>query len=163
MRATRPSDPLAPDAVRSYVKFGASVRATMYLVLAAKARALLQGRYHVTAADLAALALPVLRHRVLTNYQAESHGKSVDDVLRALLAARRMTAPEERMQRTQEATHAETAALAAAAARGAVGALRTSTLAARAAVEGTLVGLHRSPQFGFSQEFAEYRAYMRGR
>ena len=89
VRATRPDDPLAPDAVRSYVKFGASVRATMFLVLAAKARALLQGRYHVTPADVAALTLPVLRHRVLTNYQAESHGKSVDDVLRALLVAHR--------------------------------------------------------------------------
>jgi MoxR-like ATPase len=89
VRATRPDDPLAPEAVRSYVKFGASVRATMFLILAAKARALLAGRYHVTAADLRALALPVLRHRVLTNYQAESHGKSVEDVLRTLLAAPR--------------------------------------------------------------------------
>jgi MoxR-like ATPase len=88
VRATRPEDPLASEAVRSYVRFGASVRATMFLLLAAKARALLQGHYHVTTADIAALALPVLRHRVLTNYQAESHGKSVDDVLRSLLAER---------------------------------------------------------------------------
>jgi MoxR-like ATPase len=88
VRATRPDDPLAPEAVRSYVKYGASVRATLFLVLAAKARALLQGRYHVTEADLAALALPVLRHRVLTNYQAESQGRSSDDVLAALLQAR---------------------------------------------------------------------------
>ncbi|MGH8144327.1 MAG: AAA family ATPase [Steroidobacteraceae bacterium] len=88
VRATRPSDPLAPAAIRSYVKFGASVRATMYLLLSAKARALLEGRYHVTEADLRALALPVLRHRVLTNYQAESDGRSVDDVLRSLLEAR---------------------------------------------------------------------------
>ncbi len=88
VRATRPEDPLAPEVVRSYVRFGASVRATMFLLLAAKARALLQARYHVTAADVAGLALPVLRHRVLTNYQAESHGKSVDDVLRSLLAER---------------------------------------------------------------------------
>jgi len=88
VRATRPTDPLAPEAVRHYVKFGASVRATMFLLLSAKARALLEGRYHVTDADLRALALPVLRHRVLTNYQAESDGRSVDDVLRALLDAR---------------------------------------------------------------------------
>ena len=88
VRATRPEDPLAPEAVRSYVKYGASVRATLFLVLAAKARALLQGRYHVTEADLAALALPVLRHRVLTNYQAESHGKDSDDVLSSLLQSR---------------------------------------------------------------------------
>jgi len=90
VRATRPEDELAPEPVRSYVRFGASVRATMFLTLAAKARALLQGRYHVTEADLHALALPVLRHRVLTNYQAESHGKSVDEVLRAVLASGRL-------------------------------------------------------------------------
>ena len=88
VRSTRPSDPLASEGVRRYVKFGASVRATMYLMLAAKARALLEGRYHVTAGDLKALALPVLRHRVLTNYQAESQGMSADDVLRSLVAER---------------------------------------------------------------------------
>jgi MoxR-like ATPase len=88
VRATRPGDPLATDAIRRYVKFGASVRATMFLVLSAKARALLAGRYHVTEEDLRALALPVLRHRVLTNYHAESEGLTTDAVLRALLAAR---------------------------------------------------------------------------
>jgi MoxR-like ATPase len=88
VRATRPADPLAPEVVRRYVKFGASVRATMFLTLAAKARALLAGRYHVTDADIHALALPVLRHRVLTNYHAESQSLRVDDVLQQLLAAR---------------------------------------------------------------------------
>jgi MoxR-like ATPase len=88
VRATRPTDPHASDAVKRYVKFGASVRATMFLVLAAKARALLDGRFHVTEEDVRALALPVLRHRVLTNYHAESDGQSVDDVLRTLLVAR---------------------------------------------------------------------------
>jgi MoxR-like ATPase len=87
VRATRPEDPLAPAAVKSLVKYGASVRATLFLVLAAKARALLQGRYHVSDADLAALALPVLRHRVLVNYQAESQGQSSDDVLSGLVQA----------------------------------------------------------------------------
>jgi len=81
VRATRPIEPSAPDAVRRYVRYGASVRATQFLCLAAKARALMSGRYHVTVEDLHALAPPVLRHRVLTNYQAESDGKSVDDVL----------------------------------------------------------------------------------
>jgi MoxR-like ATPase len=88
VRATRPEDPLAREAVRSYVKYGASVRATLFLVLAAKARALLQGRYHVTESDLVALALPVLRHRVLTNYQAEAHGQDSDAVLGSLLQSR---------------------------------------------------------------------------
>ncbi len=85
VRATRPADPQAPDVVRRYVNFGASVRATMFLILAAKARALLEGRYHVTTADVRELALPVLRHRVLVNYFAESDNVSVDDVLRGLL------------------------------------------------------------------------------
>jgi MoxR-like ATPase len=88
VRATRPSDPLATDPIRRYVKFGASVRATMFLVLAAKARALLEGRYHVIVDDLRALVLPVLRHRVLTNYHAESEGLSTDAVLLGLLEQR---------------------------------------------------------------------------
>ena len=87
VRATRPKDPLAPDIVRKYVQYGASVRATMFLTLAAKARALMQGRYHVTREDIAALALPVMRHRVLTNYFAESDGVDTDQVLTGLVKA----------------------------------------------------------------------------
>jgi MoxR-like ATPase len=85
VRATRPTDPSAPEHVKKYIRYGASVRATQFVTLAAKARALMSGRYHVTEDDLAALALPVLRHRVLTNYQAESDGMSVDSVLRQLV------------------------------------------------------------------------------
>jgi MoxR-like ATPase len=86
VRATRPTEANAPDSVRRYVRYGASVRATQFLCLAAKSRALMQGRYHVTTEDLHTLALPVLRHRVLTNYQAESDGMSVDAVLRDVIA-----------------------------------------------------------------------------
>ena len=85
VRATRPIEPGAPDAVKRYVRYGASVRATQFLTLAAKARALMSGRYHVNEDDLRALALPVLRHRVLTNYQAESDGVTVDKVLTDLV------------------------------------------------------------------------------
>lgn len=85
IRATRPKEAIAPDGVRRYVRYGASVRATQFLCLAAKARALMQGRYHVTEDDLRALALPVLRHRVLTNYQAESDGRTVDEILREVI------------------------------------------------------------------------------
>jgi MoxR-like ATPase len=85
VRATRPREASAPESVRRYVRYGASVRATQFLCLAAKARALMQGRYHVTEDDLRSLALPVLRHRVLTNYQAESDGKGVDEVLREVI------------------------------------------------------------------------------
>jgi len=81
VRATRPAEASAPDSVKRYVRFGASVRATQFITIAAKARALMAGRYHVTEDDLRALALPVLRHRVLTNYQAESDGMTVDKVL----------------------------------------------------------------------------------
>ncbi|MFK7956498.1 MAG: AAA family ATPase [Lysobacterales bacterium] len=86
VRATRPSDPVATEKVRKYVNYGASVRASLNIVLAAKARALLAGRYHVVADDILALAAPVLRHRVLLNYFAEADGLSVDDVLADLTA-----------------------------------------------------------------------------
>ena len=88
IRATRPTDPEAPDIVRKYVNYGASVRATQFLVLAAKARALLDGRYHVTVDDLQSLALPIMRHRVLTNFYAESDKTTVDDVLREMIKAK---------------------------------------------------------------------------
>ena len=93
VRATRPGDPLAPDVVRRYVQYGASVRATMFLTLAGKARALMSGRYHVTRDDITAMALPVMRHRVITNYFAESDKVDVDDVLRQLVAIMGAEAP----------------------------------------------------------------------
>jgi MoxR-like ATPase len=87
IRATRPEDPAAPDVVRKYIQYGASVRATMFVTLAAKARALMAGRYHVTRDDIKQLALPVLRHRVLTNYFAESDGMTVDKILTQMIDA----------------------------------------------------------------------------
>lgn len=86
VRATRPGDPLASDKVRKYIKFGASVRATMSITLAAKARALLEGRYHVSHEDINVIAPAVLRHRMLANYHAESDGVTVDDVLQDVIA-----------------------------------------------------------------------------
>ena len=88
VRATRPGDPAASDLVRRYVKFGASVRAALSITLAAKARALLKGRYHVTRDDIDALAAPVLRHRVMVNYFAEADGVDVDAVLTDLVTQR---------------------------------------------------------------------------
>ena len=87
VRATRPAESIAPEVVKRFVNFGASVRATMFLNLAAKASALLDGRYHVTNEDIRKMALPVLRHRVLCNYYAESENMSVDDVLNGMLDA----------------------------------------------------------------------------
>jgi MoxR-like ATPase len=85
VRATRPNDPNAPAMVKKYVQYGASVRATQFIMLAAKARALMQKRYHVTHEDVAALTLPVMRHRVLTNYFAESDGVDTDQILSDLV------------------------------------------------------------------------------
>lgn len=85
VRATRPGDVLATEKVKRYINHGSSVRATLALTLAAKARALLEGRYHVTEQDLSLMAKPILRHRVLPNYFAESDLVTVDDVLDDLI------------------------------------------------------------------------------
>ena len=86
VRATRPGPASeGPDFTKKYVNFGASVRAAQFLVLAGKARALMQGRFHVTYEDIRALAIPILRHRVLLNFHAESDRLTTDEFLRRLL------------------------------------------------------------------------------
>jgi MoxR-like ATPase len=87
VRTSRPKSKHAPDGVKKFVAFGASVRAAQYLVLGAKARALTSGRYHVTYEDIRSLAHPVLRHRVLTNFRAESEGVTSDSIIDELLTA----------------------------------------------------------------------------
>ncbi len=84
-RATRPASEDAPDFVKEMVAWGAGPRAGIYLVTAAKARAVLQGRYHATTADVAAIALPVLRHRILTTFNAEASGVTSDHIIKMLL------------------------------------------------------------------------------
>jgi MoxR-like ATPase len=91
VRTTRPG-PGSPDFVRKWVAYGASPRAAQYLVLGAKARALTMGRYHVTFDDIQALAQPVLRHRVLTNFHAESEGKTSSELVKMLLEHTRVPA-----------------------------------------------------------------------
>jgi MoxR-like ATPase len=85
VRTSRPKSPQAPESVKKWVAFGASVRAAQYLVLGAKSRALCAGRYHVSFDDIRAMAHPVLRHRVLTNFRAESEGVSTDTIVDELL------------------------------------------------------------------------------
>jgi MoxR-like ATPase len=85
--ASRPKTKAAPDFVNQFVSWGAGTRAAQNLVLGAKARALLQGRAHVTPEDIKALAVPVLRHRVLVNYRAEAEGVGVENIVERLLAA----------------------------------------------------------------------------
>ena len=85
VRSTRNTEPGCPDFVKQYVNYGASVRAAQFLVLAGKARALMHGRYHVTYDDIRSLVTPVLRHRILLNFHAESDRLKQDDVLKKLL------------------------------------------------------------------------------
>jgi len=86
VRLTRPDSPGdVPDFVKKWIAYGASPRAAQYLVLGSKARALTQGRYHVTFEDIQALAHPVLRHRILTNFHAESEGKTTSALVDMLL------------------------------------------------------------------------------
>ena len=87
VRASRPKSPTCPESVKKWVAFGGSVRAAQYLVLAGKARALTSGRYHVSFEDIRALAHPVLRHRVLTNFHAQSEGITSDMLVDRLLEA----------------------------------------------------------------------------
>ncbi len=87
VRCSRPVSDDALDFVREWVDYGASTRAAQYLLLGGKARALIDGRYHVDFEDIRALAGPVLRHRVLRNFHAESERVTTDDLIERLLAA----------------------------------------------------------------------------
>ena len=86
-RASRPTEASAPDEVKRYVAFGASVRAPQQVVLAGKARALLHGRYHVGFEDIRALSRPVLRHRIIMNFHAQSERVTTDHIIDRLLKA----------------------------------------------------------------------------
>jgi MoxR-like ATPase len=85
VRATRHQSGQAPDFIKKYVNYGGSVRAAQFIVLAAKARALARRRYHVTYDDVTSLAIPVLRHRILLNFHAESDRIDSDQLLHRLL------------------------------------------------------------------------------
>ncbi len=84
-RATRVRTDEAPDYIKRHVEWGAGPRAGQYLVLGAKASAVLSGRPHVTADDIRRVALPVLRHRIVTNFAAEAEGVTSDDIVMRLL------------------------------------------------------------------------------
>ncbi|HEY6830529.1 MAG TPA: MoxR family ATPase, partial [Gemmatimonadaceae bacterium] len=85
-RTSRPG-PTAPDFVKQWVSYGASTRAPQHLILGGKARALMDGRYNVSFDDIRALAKPVLRHRVLTNFHAQSEQVTSDQIIDKLLRA----------------------------------------------------------------------------
>ena len=87
MRASRPGDPTAPDFVKQYLTWGAGPRAAQYLVLGAKSRALLNGRFNVSAEDVRAIAKPVMRHRLFTNFNADAEGITSDAIIDLLVQA----------------------------------------------------------------------------
>jgi MoxR-like ATPase len=84
-RATRPSDGTAPDFVRQYLTWGAGPRAAQYLVLGAKSRALLHGRFNVSCEDVRGVTKPVMRHRIFTNFNADAEGITPDKIIEMLL------------------------------------------------------------------------------
>jgi MoxR-like ATPase len=84
-RTSRPSGVNPPDFVKQYVNYGASLRASQFLILGAKARALVHGRYNVAVEDIQTLAYPVFRHRILINFHAESEGIKSEDIIKRLL------------------------------------------------------------------------------
>ena len=86
VRATRPKDPTSPEFIKRMVNYGAGVRAGQYLVRAGQAFAAMDGRYSVSIADVRKAALPVLRHRISANFQAQAEGKSSEEIIAELLA-----------------------------------------------------------------------------
>jgi len=84
--ASRPGQPGTPEAVDKYVKWGAGLRASQSMILGGKARALINGRHHVSIRDIRALAAPILRHRIVTNFYAESEHLNADGIVARLLA-----------------------------------------------------------------------------
>jgi MoxR-like ATPase len=98
-RLTRKEKGEVPDFIRTYVTWGAGPRATQYLVLGAKARAVLHGRYYVSCEDIRAVAAPVLRHRIITNFNAEAEGIKPDDIVRRLAELIPRDPNEEKMTR----------------------------------------------------------------
>jgi MoxR-like ATPase len=85
VRATHPNNEDAPEMARKYVRYGASPRGAQAILAAARAKALLDGRFHVATADVSAVAIPALRHRVLLSFEGEAEGVPTDDVIAAVL------------------------------------------------------------------------------
>ena len=150
VRATRPSGgdgEAVPDFITQWVRWGAGPRAGQSLLLAGKARAVLQGRPAVSLDDIRAVARPVLRHRILVNFQAEADGVDAEQVVTRLLDSYPC---EVTLSRPHVVTSAE------------LQSLRDLELMTKATVEGLRQGLHRSPFHGYSAEFSQYRHYRPG-
>jgi MoxR-like ATPase len=92
-RMTRPEEGQLPDTLKDMVQWGAGPRASIYLLLAAKARAILHKRHHATTEDVQAVALPVLRHRIIPTFNAEAAGVNTDDIIQQLVRKLRPRMP----------------------------------------------------------------------
>jgi MoxR-like ATPase len=90
--ATHPQSPAATEKAKQYLRVGASPRAAQAMVLGGKVRALAQGRFHVAAEDIAAVALPAMRHRVILNFEADAQGVSADSILNEIVSQLPLTA-----------------------------------------------------------------------
>ena len=101
VRATRPEEEEAPKFVREYISWGAGPRAGQYLIIGAKARAILEGRFHVSTDDVKAVAHAVLRHRIVTTFHADSEHVTTDDVINMLLEKVPVALHEEAQQTAQ--------------------------------------------------------------
>jgi MoxR-like ATPase len=99
VRATRPKNPEAPDIVKELVDWGAGPRAGQYLILGGKAMAAMDGRFTVALDDIRKVAVPVLRHRISTNFRASAEGKAPEDIIRRLLE----TVPEPEVPKYERA------------------------------------------------------------
>ena len=93
VRATRVHEGDVPEFVKEYVSWGAGPRACQFLILGAKVRAVLYGRYHVAIEDIQAIAAPVLRHRIVTNFSSDAEGFTSDKIVAKLIETIPATAP----------------------------------------------------------------------
>ena len=142
-----------PTSSASSSRWGAGPRAVQFLILGGKARALLHGRTHVTCEDIQALAKPVLRHRLVLSFAAESEGVTADDDRRPAAGdhPHQGRRTDRAMPDSKRFLHPE-----------AIKRIARLELRARHVVEGFLSGMHRSPYFGQSVEFLQHREYARG-
>ena len=85
VRATRPKDPTAPEFIREMVDWGAGPRAGQFLILGGKSLAAMDGRFSVSLEDVQKIAIPVLRHRISTNFQAQAEGQTSEDLIQRLI------------------------------------------------------------------------------
>ena len=150
--ASRPNESKTANPVHKYISYGASPRASQYLVLAAKGRAILAGRYHVDFADVRAVAKQVLRHRLVLNFHAR-----VPTASTRTPSSNDCSPRSPRRSRSAMAWDARELVDPAFFSR-----LESIQLRARSIVEGFLHGLHRSPYIGFSAEFSSHHEYVAG-